>query len=320
MSPELAHCNLEGLCLCYTVAVENDTTLIKTRDEACEALGKALRRNHSLQYLLFAGNNLHPNGAHALMTALTDRPNMSQLVLIGNKSIGYEGLKQLGEDLAHVTLEELYLDSCVDTVAKTSPTGAQSEACQALAHGLRRNNVLKDLDLANNGIDSMGAQLLIQAIAYHPSLIKLSLAGNPEMGYTGLQLIAQELPRLRLEGLKLGGCVNSSTATDALIKKTGQALLEGVKENVYLLELDLEQADLSDDCLDEIDFYLEVNNSGRNLIHKSDTFAPTLWCHILANADEEVGHIYYFLREQPWLVRPTGNRPQKRRKAQNDAA
>lgn len=311
MAPELEHCNLEGICLCYTVAVENNPTPVETRDEVCLALGKVLQRNHSLRYLIFAGNGIYPNGAQAFMRAIATRSHMAQLILIGNDQIGYDGLRKIGEELPHVRLEDLYLDSCVDMVTKSSSTETRLQACQALANGLRQNNTLKELDLANNGLNSAGAHLLIEGIAHHPSLVKFSIANNPDIGFQGILLVAQGLPLLRVEEINLRGCAKridtdvASNESKALIVKASQALIASVKENVYLLELNLEDMDLADGCREEINFYLELNNSGRNLIHKSDTIAPAVWCHIFANAEED-GHIYYFLREQPWLVRPTG--------------
>ena len=90
--------------------------------------------------------------------------------------------------------------------------------------------------------------------------------------------------------------------------RAAQALVDGMKRNFCLRQLELDEKEewqpLIQSYLDDVEFYLDLNRKGRYLLrdqHHHD-MTPSLWPSILAYSNNNVSRLYYFLREQPWLV------------------
>lgn len=192
----------------------------------------------------------------------------------------------------------------------------------------RHDSSLREIHLKLNRIGAAGAVQLLQVLAASPCMMqKMDLSFNFGIGYHGLQRIGEEvLPQLRLKELKLCGCVHlwdnvhiiaegevasipSNEQADIIMArdKAARALINGIRENVYLQTLDVRNNHLSEHVLEEIGFYCELNKSGRYLLameEENTGVAPGVWCHVLAKCRDDVNFLYYFLREQPNLVRP----------------
>jgi Ran GTPase-activating protein (RanGAP) involved in mRNA processing and transport len=176
-------------------------------------------------------------------------------------------------------------------------------------NGLQQNTSLKEIDLSNNGIDAIGARLLMRGMANHPSITKLYLSNNRNIGYQGLCYIGNELPNLRIKELDLKECTlreadPSLLVTIASQREAGQALVNGIKENLYLTHLTLSDWALPTGFNEELEFYMDLNRSGRYLLGSNHGLAPAIWCRIFESLDaaDEVGLIYYFLKEHPSLM------------------
>lgn len=298
--------HMEGFCVCSSVPADYRNTPMPIRDAAFAAVGEALRRNQNSTFLILRENGIGPNGAQAILRGIASHPNFSNLGLSKNREIGYEGFKLIGQELGRAGLDDLNLESCVDLeVAASQPPESRLEACEALANGLRENPSVKEIMLGNNGIDATGARTLVRGIAHHRSLTKLALAQNKSIGHEGLKWIGQELPSLRLEELDLTDCTLGASNPKLLDTKSaneaGQALVEGLKRNVHLRQLALGDMDLSVKWKTELEFYLDLNRCGRYIMQEENV-PLTLWCEVFDYLEDDVSQMYYFLKEQPWLV------------------
>jgi hypothetical protein len=182
-----------------------------------------------------------------------------------------------------------------------------------------------DLRLENNCISPRGAQDLIQATLSFSAFKTLNLFHNTTIGYDGLRLIGEALSNSMLTELNLKRAakwVNYDNDDDELAKeqklKCGQAakaLVEGVRNNVHLRVLNLEEVYLPRKALAELDFYLEMNcNFGRHLLSHQHALSPAIWCLILAKFGHAISVVFFYVRELPMLVSGGMTSGKKRRR------
>lgn len=262
-------------------------------------------RHSLLRELNLVANEIGPSGAQLLLQTIAQRRSMQSLEIGGNEKIGYQGLAFIGELLPQIGLERLEMEKCVEgsslIKAKNCP---ESEAmARSIAEGLRRNKSLKVLNFGANGLGPLGAQLIMQALAGHPSLEGLSFCGDTSIGFAGLKRIGKELPHVKLLGLHLDGTVHSwPNPQTKLARAAGQALLDGVKNNTSMTNVTFQN--LIPMWKVPITFLVDLNFKCRPLF-SSSALTQSAWPHILAYFDrkKKTGYVFFCLREQPWLVR-----------------
>lgn len=120
-----------------------------------------------------------------------------------------------------------------------------------------------------------------------------------------MQVFADHLPRMKgLEQLKVGLLLSDETK---------DALVEGLKGNLQLSVLEMEQP-IYEEIEDvstkngggDLDFYLRLNRGGRRLI-RSANVPSSLWADIFAGSKDHAREdgspdvLHYLLREKPEL-------------------
>jgi hypothetical protein len=257
---------------------------------------------------------LSARGVHAIVRGLTKHPTARKLGLTYNSTIGIEGIQLIGQELGNLLLEELNLSFCMtEHRSETNNDDARNQAFQLLAMGLRSNSSLQVLNLSGNDLCPLEAQILMQSIANHRCMRKLIINGHSKIGFEGLILIANELPNCGLEEISLRDFHpwNVGLEEKEVAMKAGRALVDGMKRNSHLGRLDIrvctglgQMKPLIQNYLEEVEVYLSLNRSGRYLVMRTDYGdVPTgLWGNVLELSNNKIHHMYYFLRELPWLV------------------
>jgi hypothetical protein len=189
-----------------------------------------------------SANEFGSNGAILLLQAITQRSSVKVLLLNCNESIGHSGIQRMGELLPHVSLTQLELYKCILTPTSCTKCSQESkDAARSLAIGVRGNTTLELLHIGGNNLGSLGAKLIMQAAAGHPTLQRLFLPNDQSIGLKGLQHIANELPRTKLVFLQLNHVVTPWPMPQTkLAREAGQALLTAVQNSPHLVEFEFE--------------------------------------------------------------------------------
>lgn len=265
--------------------------------------------NLPLREVKLSWNKLSGTGAVALLHTSVQYPTLQCLQLGGNDKMDFQGLQLIGEQLPHLTaLTQLEIYNCVSPSFQPAlcRADAQQAATRALAQGLQCNRTLDALLLGGNFLGPRGAQQIMQAVAVHPCLTKLSFRGDESIGYVGLQHIAGELGSTKLTALQLDETVPDSTPRNKknlqLAKQAGRMLLEGVRQNTTLTLFTFQ--DLDPKWKNPIQCLVDINKFCRPLLG-SNFISPSVWPNIIArlHRHQKHSHVFFCLREQPWLVR-----------------
>ncbi len=148
---------------------------------------------------------------------------------------------------------------------------------------------------------------------------------NTTIGYEGLRLIGEALPNSKLKELVLTGTVKwvdydddddeLAQAQKLKCDQAAKALVEGVRNNVHLRVLNLDEVYLPPKALAELNFYLEMNcNFGRHLLSQQHALPPAIWSFLLAKFGHEVSVVFFYVRELPMLVSGGMTSGKKRRR------
>jgi hypothetical protein len=165
-------------------------------------------------------------------------------------------------------------------------------------------------DVAN--VRGTAAEQLMLSVSNLPNFVHLDLSHCYDIKCMGQTMLGLQLPNVRFKELvleRLFVLMPLDMKQDDRIRLNacaGQAFVIGLRTNFYLKVLTC-------NCIDplqrvEVDFYLQLNKSGRYLLHLENGAAPGLWCHVLAKCrllcdlPTKIGVMYYFLREQPMLL------------------
>jgi hypothetical protein len=250
-----------------------------------------------LQALQLQTNCFGSDGAHLLMREASRHSNFCSLDMGDNPAIGQRGLQLIGQELPAIGFTVLKLRQCCSEYA---PDAVQDALCRALADGLRGNSTLARLDISDNPIGAKGAQMIMQAVAVHPSLESLSLVGDRTIGLAGIKLIGMELPHTKLKEISLCNCARGWSQSPAAIT-AGQALLDGVRLNETLLYFNY--YGLPRIYHDPIQFFVKLNQRCRLLL-RSDVVVPAVWPYIFEHfqVKNNLSEMYWSLQEQPWLI------------------
>jgi hypothetical protein len=174
-------------------------------------------------------------------------------------------------------------------------------------------------------IGPRAAQGLIQATLLFSAFKRLSLINNKAIGYEGLRLIGEALPNSKLKELVLTETVEwvdydddddeLALAQELKCDQAADALVKGVRNNVHLHVLNLDEVYLPAKALAELDFYIEMNcNFGRHLLSQQHALPPAIWSFLLAKFGHEISVVFFYVRELPMLVSGGMTSGKKRRR------
>jgi hypothetical protein len=208
----------------------------------------------------------------------------------------------------------------------TSVTTLQLHSCQiddeclaAFLELWQRDSPIRKLSFSDNHLSCRGAQLLLRAVAGHPAMQEVFLWGNHNIGYDGLIMIGDELRhQTNVTKVNVHECAtwieypnpdsSEARAQNTGLHRAGRSLLEGVKQNVNIKEIDASRQHLPLDVENEIDFCANLNKMGRYLLSTNHGLPSTVWCYILAKCQSKsiIGNkeslVYFFLCAEPSLV------------------
>ncbi len=164
-------------------------------------------------------------------------------------------------------------------------------------------------DLESRNIRAIGAEALMTAVANHPSLVELDLSHSLDVGFMGLEMIGLHLPNVKLKKLYLYTLDDkfhlkgNENDMNRALTRSSQALVAGVQASFFLQSLYVKYLGLPAPAWKEIKFYLDLNKSGRCLLHgEHHGVATGGWSLILAKCRNKASVMYYLLREQPQLL------------------
>jgi len=238
-------------------------------DKGADALGAALRQNTALESLILSDCAIGSFGATQVARGIVCNETLTRLVLYGNRDIEDDGASQLGNALIqNKSLTELDLGKCGISSAKGLAKGlAQNgtlvklmlcsnylisdDGASALGTALATNISLRELDIRDCPIVSLGAQGLARGLAQNTALRSLNVGKNfiGPQGAAGFGLTLQT--NQVLQALNFGRCAIGSLGA--------QSLGMGLANNLGLKMLDLGHNYFGDDGARAIGEALRAN-------------------------------------------------------------
>ena len=256
-------------------ALEGNQTLLRLnlgnnciREQGVFALVSALEKNKILQELELESNSINiafPHCYNAIkdIGAYLDRNKGASFakrlrevqeieINFSNQKIGYYGIQKVAEALKqNRSLRALSLSS--------DNLGLRGIVC--LAPALQENQTLWQLDLSDNQLGMFEGVFLLKALENHPTLTHLNLCSN-QIGNAGTTLDQrafakvlqrnQGLRRLDLRGNRIG-------------HREAQMLLDALRQNITLQELDLRENLVDEETLMAIQKCLTRNKGPVNV-------------------------------------------------------
>jgi hypothetical protein len=232
--------------------------------------------------------------------------------------------------------------------------GLDDAGIDALVKGLNRHSSIKRLGLDYNNIGDKGVELLVESMdngllldelclsrnklgangvlslmrltSTYPSLRELDLSSCKRIRFKSLALIANELKLSKLLKLTLhveavhfaNNKSQKAKAQQRACKMASAALVNAVKCNTHLQELDVDLIDIRMEAKQEIKFLLGVAKSVRQLLRLDEELDPFgLWCHVLAKCGTNCSLVFYMIGEKPSLIPSFENVTEKRRRGSN---
>jgi hypothetical protein len=263
------------------------------------------RKDSPIRELNLYHNHIGATGAVLLLQTVAQRPAMKDLLIAGNTLIGHAGLQLLAAQIPFLGIRVLDMSACVFPPEFVTQYSREStDAARALANGLRGNTSLKELCIGANNLGPLGIKLIMQAVAAHPTLSQLWIAFDPSIGLKGLKHIGKLLPNTRLNCLYMDDAVTPwPRIPTKLVTEAGQSLLRGV-QNCPHMRLFAYNA-LAPMWMEPIQLLVDLNKTCRPMLFSSESITSALWPHVLAhygNSQGKNNHLYFCLREQPWLM------------------
>jgi hypothetical protein len=187
-------------------------------DNAILSFIESWRPDSPLTHLDLSNNQISPRGAQMLMRATVEHPLLKSLELYRNKSIGYEGLRLIGQELGNCGLVNLKISdiSREDLVhhhlhCTCSGCTGKELACGALAEGLRQNTTIRDIDWSYNSLGPEGMRMMLHATASRSvNLDQESLVES----VAEIKAFGEALGVARLEKIKLCGYIDDEHPCD----------------------------------------------------------------------------------------------------------
>lgn len=158
------------------------TRLVFTNSKLCSVCAikiiEALLGNKMLRELNLAGNDFFTDGARAIAVLLETNDTLTALDL-RNNNIGAEGARVIFDALRN-NRRLIRLDLRYNQIGQIGIGGIE-----AIANFLRTNTTLTGLNIAYNGFNVEGIQIIAEALSENRSLIELDLGGDMEMVRAG---------------------------------------------------------------------------------------------------------------------------------------
>jgi len=240
-------------------------------DEGVAVLAQGiLQGNTALRFLDLRSNGITAAGAMSLQGLMVSSQYLLSLNL-SNNDLGSSGAKALARGLQH--------SSCLLQKLDLSFNQVDEAGAQAFATMLRTNKNLHDLNLSFNSIGDQGAKQIVSALLRNVTLRLLSLRRN---GITnnGAKIVASKLPGMH--GLKELLLSKNSIDHDG-----ASALLEGLRRNVEIQHLNVEDSKLSEPIAREINHWTRLNMAGRRILRKANTVHAPLWSHFYSRVGND---------------------------------
>lgn len=258
-------------------------------DDGVLKLCSGIQSNCSLTTLDLRSNNIGSKGALALETLIVRHRSLTHLY-VGCNRLGCAGVASLATGLAQSS-NILVLD--------LSDNGIEASGAEALARTLSFNPKLQDLNLSFNFLGDQGATAISSVLETNHILLRLGLRRN-HISNVGATAIAQLLPSMR--GLR------ELVLTKNLIDCDGAALLlAGLRTNMELEYLHIEDSDLSQPILTELAHWIGLNQAGRRIFRETNLDVG-LWAQVLAKVNNEPNVLFHFLTEKPEFLQLNMNR------------
>jgi hypothetical protein len=310
---------------------------LMVEDESDAPVVKRILLLHAIQQSNYV-RHLHISDGVCVVDALTSSlGSLQTLKLYGCSDLMY-GVQDLSDSLIHaLNLRNLCLNNCDlgddemailssglhSSVSITnlclSKNGIGDEGMSSFLEHWKDDSPIQELDLSWNCFGPLGAQQLMRAAATKSALLVLNLELNGNIGFEGMRMVGEELPNLTLRELYVDGCANwmhyadenSAAAKAQLVARdrARQAIISGIQANVYLYQI---RVYFLENFQEAIQFYLNLNKSGRYLLGENNELAPTLWCRVFAKCRTDPSVLFFFLQEQPTLVSSVRLSPRKR--------
>jgi hypothetical protein len=288
---ELSTAQLGSLSLAWNHEVETDGIEL---DAAYLALFKGLNENRTLRALSFNNFWFNSREVEMVLAAVGNHPTIKEL-----DTAIVDELGTIGNQLATSTLIILNFRLFIANTCVNNGIGG-------LAQGLANNSFIQELHLFHcTSIRFTDALQLMRAVANHPSLRKVFFNFRDlVLSFTEIKLIAEVvLPSIKLKEFRVKASSTSYGTGSILANLAKSALMESITNNFYLHHFDFPDLGLNN----RINFYLDLNQCGR-LHLMANALAPGLWTPVLEKLASKAGLMYYFLREQPWLISSGRNR------------
>jgi NLR family CARD domain-containing protein 3 len=218
----------------------------------------------SLSLLDIRSNNITATGALSIQGLIVNSSNLKSLILSDNE-LGDIGVMAIARGLQHLPRGSLEkLDVNANNISSVGAT--------ALALMLRINMSLSELNLSYNSIGDEGAVAIAAALQINKTLRCLSLRRNG-IGNIGVQKFAESLPLMSaLKELIL--------AKNDINQMGASALLRGLRSNVDLEYLNVEEKVSDSNVLREIIHWNRLNKAGRRIFRSKNTVPQPLWSYV----------------------------------------
>lgn len=251
-------------------------------------------------------------------TPLCRRPNLTLDCL--NTLFSHPTLRSLAlQDLVlsgKVTAESLRRNNKLETLALRSCVLAGDDS---ILEGLDGNSTLQRLDMTDADLSieapAMARALVNNKVLQSCILSKARLGGDEVAHHSNLLNIIRALEsHPTMQELEIRG-MHSYIYEDKsrplhFIRSALCAIVQVLENNRVLTEIRMDEA-VKDDILvsqkSDVNFYLGLNRSGYWALSQQDDSNQTEWTESMAIVSEEVGCLFYFLRDNPLLCQ-TGER------------
>lgn len=270
-------------------------------------IGSLLSQNTGLEELYVGENTLGDEGTLEIAQKLTQNVQLKVLDLRSN-GIGYKGASLLATSLRKASISELKLnrnriqDAGAATLAEgllesrlkrldISNNQIGTNGAKSLSKMLECNTNLQDLNLSFNGLGDTGAEYVSSVLVKNKSLRSLSLR-SVQMTDVGAAAFATRLPSMSLQTLII--------SRNKISKSEIDSLLCGLRQNMELEKLVVEEKWNHDSSLREIVHWTRLNRAGRK-IFRDDSLPLSLWAEVFStfNINVDLNVMYHFISHKP---------------------
>jgi Leucine Rich repeat len=243
----------------------------------------------------------------------TNDTNILRASLLQPNSIHHLELVKCGLDDSRMNiLSTCFRDNRVMKTLILSQNSIGDPGIMSFASNWTTSSILDRIDLYGNDIGHNGAQCLLQLSSKRPSLKHLNLSYNRQIDFTGIRLVAQELPNnaflkeLLLEQVTQNWRSSRSETMEikASINAAVTSVLNGLRNNMNLHVLTMDDTVFRRlDTANRMAFYLHLNKDcNRSQLLREPSLPSSYWCFILKKFCLNPSVVFSFLIEMPHLI------------------